>query len=151
MNDNSNGDEKPNKGQFQPGVSGNPNGRPPGSRNKLTEPEQVLRESGREIATKLAELAKEGDPVALPLAVRRLIPIAKQHPIVFDLPPITSVADAAHASNVVLAAVANGDLSPEEGSKLQDLFAKHIKIMEARDTDSRLQSIEEALEGHKQR
>jgi Family of unknown function (DUF5681) len=150
MDDNNDANEKRNKGHFQPGVSGNPNGRPVGSRNKLTESEQVLLQSGPEITAKLAELAKEGDAVALTLAVRRIIPIARQRSIIFDLPEITTVADAAHASNVVLTAVGKGDLSPDEGSKLQDLVAKHIKIMEARDTDSRLRALEEALERNKQ-
>ena len=148
--DNNNTNEKRNRGQFPPGVSGNLNGRPVGSRSKLTEAEQLLVQSGPEITNKLAEMAKDGDAVALTLAVRRIIPIAKQRPIVFDMPEITTVADAAHASSVVLTAVASGDISPDEGSKLQDLIAKHIKIMEARDTDSRLRALEEALERNKQ-
>src|SRR5690348_18382849 len=76
---------------FEPGTSGNPKGRPKGSRNKA----QLLLESMLEddcevILRKMVEKAKEGDPAALRLYVSRLLPVRRDRAVSFDLPDIKS-------------------------------------------------------------
>jgi len=71
------------KGQlFKPGKSGNPLGRPKGSKNKLTLLREAVRENAEEMV--LAEfekvvqatllLAKEGDPTALKIVWDQIMP-----------------------------------------------------------------------------
>src|SRR5215211_4292561 len=67
---------------FQPGQSGNPSGRPPGSRNKTTLAVDALLDGEAETLTRKAiELAKAGDLVALRLCLDRICPPRKgRHP-----------------------------------------------------------------------
>jgi len=60
---------------FQPGQSGNPDGRPKGARNAATVAAEVLLDGEAEAITrKCVELAKEGDTVALRLCLERILP-----------------------------------------------------------------------------
>lgn len=64
---------------FPKGVSGNPSGRPAGSRNRVTEALQTILEGeGERITRKAVELALEGNLVAIKLCLERLIPAQKQ-------------------------------------------------------------------------
>jgi hypothetical protein len=69
------------RGRFQPGQSGNPKGRPVGSRHKATLAALALLEGDLEvITTKLIEKAKAGEQWAITLVMNKLIPN--------DLPPV---------------------------------------------------------------
>jgi hypothetical protein len=57
---------------FEPGMSGNPNGRPKGSRNKTTMAMEILLDGEAELLTRKAvEKALAGDPLALRLGLGR--------------------------------------------------------------------------------
>jgi hypothetical protein len=63
---------------FQPGQSGNPAGRPRGSRNKRTVLlENILHGEGETIMRKLIELANRGELGAIRMCMDRLLPAAK--------------------------------------------------------------------------
>jgi Family of unknown function (DUF5681) len=72
---------------FEPGISGNPSGRPKGSRNKTTMAVQALLDGKAEALTRKAiELAKGGDITALRLCMERILPPRKDRPLSFDFP-----------------------------------------------------------------
>jgi hypothetical protein len=122
--------EKQRGRPFQVGQSGNPKGRPKGSRNKTTLLAEALLEGDAEaILRKLLEKAKEGDPTALRLCADRLLPARRDRPVVFDLDEIKNPDDIAKASGSVLAACAEGTLSPDEAGKIMNLIAAHQKNM----------------------
>jgi hypothetical protein len=74
---------------FQKGQSGNPAGRPPGSRNRAAMLLQNLLERDAErIARKAIDLAKAGDIAAIRMCMDRLVPTRKSDSIVFELPPL---------------------------------------------------------------
>jgi hypothetical protein len=128
---------------FEPGQSGNPNGRPKGKRNATTLAIEALMEGEAEDLTRAAiEKAKAGDVPALRLCLERLAPARKDAPITFDLPPIETVADAKSASAAVLAAVAAGDITPAEGGAVMALLVSHKLIVEATDFEERLAALE---------
>jgi hypothetical protein len=65
-------ERKKNNGQFSRGTSGNPAGRPSGSRNKATLlMEAMLEGEVEQLARKAIELAKKGDTQALRLCLER--------------------------------------------------------------------------------
>src|SRR5215510_1717675 len=100
---------------FKSGKSGNPLGRPKGSRNKTTmEVEALLEGDAEGIARKAVEKALEGDMAALRLCLERLLPPRRDRPVTFDLPIIQSVYDELNASSAILKACASGTLSPGE-------------------------------------
>ena len=94
---------------FEPGRSGNPLGRPMGSRNKPTlAVEALLDGEAAAITRKAIERALEGDLAALRLCLERILPPRRDRPVAFEFPKIETAADAVAASSAVLAACAAG-------------------------------------------
>jgi hypothetical protein len=89
--------EKPAKparrsGKFPKGTSGNPAGRPRGSRNRSTVLiESLLQEEAEPLTRKLIEMAKAGDPIAMRLCMDRLSPARKDRPIDLPLGPVETL------------------------------------------------------------
>src|SRR6516165_11199216 len=111
------GSKQANPGHFRPGQSGNPAGRPKGARNRSTIAAESLLEGEAEALTRKAvELALAGDTTALRLCIERLVPPRKDRLIEFAVPTITSAHDAAKAISAVLAAVAEGRITPAEAA-----------------------------------
>jgi Family of unknown function (DUF5681) len=132
---------------FRPGESGNPDGRPKGARNKTTLAIEALLDGESEAITrKLLEKATEGDMTALRLCLDRLLSPRRDRPVAFDLPPIESAADALSASSAVLAACAEGVLSPDEAAQVMDLISAHIRMHGAVDIEARVSALEKERE-----
>ncbi|NQV87596.1 MAG: hypothetical protein HQ492_11025, partial [Woeseiaceae bacterium] len=86
--------EKKQTTKFNPGRSGNPNGRPQGSRNKATLAIEALLDGQSEALTqKAVEMALAGDMQALKLCLERVCPPRKSRPIQIDLPKVETAAD----------------------------------------------------------
>ncbi len=130
------GKEQPKAGKrgFSPGVSGNPNGRPKGSRNKATLAAEALLEGEAEALTRKAiERALEGDATALRLCLDRLVPPRRDRPTPFDLPTLKEAADARDAFAAIIAATAEGELTPGEAATLAKLVADFAAVDDATD------------------
>ena len=135
---------KQKKPQFQPGRSGNPRGRPPGSRNKTTRAIDALFDGEAEALTRKAiELAKAGDLVALRLCLDRICPPRKDRPVPFSLPELRTAEDAKLAASALLKAVADGELTPSEASEIGRLLDSYTRILEREEFEKRLIRLEE--------
>jgi hypothetical protein len=129
---------------FKSGKSGNPSGRPAGSRNKATIAlEALLDGEGEALTRKAIELAKAGDLTAMRLCLERIIPARKDRPVTFRLPPIKTASDAAKASAAIVTAVAEGDLTPSEAAELGKLIESYVRTLEAHDFERRLARLEQ--------
>jgi len=129
---------------FKPGQSGNPKGRPKGSRNKTTLAVEALLDGEAETITRKAiEKAKGGDMTAIRLCLDRLVPPVKDKPVTFDLPGIDSAQDAAAAVGAVLRAVAYGDLTPIEAAEVSKIVNTYVTALEASDLEQRIAKLEE--------
>jgi hypothetical protein len=134
--------EKPRSG-FQPGQSGNPNGRPPGSRNKAKVALESLLDGEAEALTRKAvDMALAGDTTALRLCMERIYPARRDMPVSFDIPQLETPADAVKAMAAVLVAVAAGDLTPNEGNELAKLVDTFTRAIEANELDERIKRLE---------
>jgi hypothetical protein len=132
--------------RFQPGQSGNPGGRPKGSRNKATLALESLLDGEAEALTRKAiELALGGDMTALRLCLDRILPARKDRPVVFELSAIESAADAKMASAALLAAVAVGSLTPSEAAEVGKLIDAYLKAIEVTEVLARLEKLEQKL------
>jgi Family of unknown function (DUF5681) len=142
------GDEacKPRGRPFEPDHSGNPNGRPKGSRNKTTVLEELLDDEGEALVRKVIDKAQDGDIAALRLCIDRLVPRPRGRLVSFELPTIETAKDVATASAAILAACANGELSPEEAAVLMGLIEAHVRILGATEVEARLAALEAAAE-----
>lgn len=136
--------EKPaHAGQFKPGQSGNPAGKPKGARHKTTLAIEALLEGDAEAITKKAiEMAKRGDATAIRMCLDRLAPLRKDAAVRFTLPPIKTIAEAVEASSELLAAIADGDVTPDEGSRIMSLLTSHKVLVETGEFERRLEALE---------
>ena len=127
--------------QFQPGQSGNPHGRPVGSRNKVTVAiERLLEERAEVIVDRAIHMATYGDKAMLRLCLDRLYAPRKDRHIPFALPEMNSASDAVKAAAAITAGVAAGELTPSEAAHLSHLVANYAKAIEVEvaERDARL-------------
>ena len=130
---------------FQQGQSGNPNGRPRGSRNRSTQALEAILDGEAEALTRRAiEMALEGDGPAMRMCLDRLMPVRKDRPITFTLPEIETAADLTKATRALMQGVADGEITPSEAAELSKLVDAHVKAIEAVDFATRLAALEQA-------
>lgn len=118
-------------------------GKTPGARHKTTRAIEALLENEHEALTRKAVAkALEGDMVAMRLCLDRIAPPRKDAPISMTLPAVQSAADAVSASAAVLAAVASGEVTPDEGGRVMALLTAHKSLIETCDLEARLAALE---------
>lgn len=132
---------KPPKG-WQPGQSGNPKGRPVGSRNKKNIIAEEFEKDGSEVARVVMNAALEGDMQAANMVLQRLSPPlrARAEKVTFELTPDAPLHQQA---NQVLASVAEGAIDPETGKLLIDCIQSVAGIRAVDELEARLQALEE--------
>ena len=132
---------------FQKGESGNPAGRPRGSRNRATLlMEGLLADDAEAIGRKAVEMAKQGDMAAIRLCMDRLAPPRKDEPVAFELPPLEKPADSVAAAAKIAAAVAAGELTPSEAAELAKVIDVYVRAIATNAFDERLAKLEETTQ-----
>ena len=132
-------------GRFMKGYSGNPDGRPPGRRNKATEAAEVLLDGEVEALTRRAavELALDGQIGALRLCLDRIIPPRRQWAQRFDLPPMRSIADLGNTMAAITNAAMEGTITTGQAAELARVVDIFVRAVETSDFERRLQQLEE--------
>ena len=129
--------------QFKPGQSGNPNGRPAGSRHRTTLAIDALLDGDAERLTRKAiEMALRGDGTAMRLCLDRIAPARKDRPVPFTLPTLETAADAKGAAAAIVRAVSDGDLTPSEAAELSKILDNFLRVVEATEFEARLEALE---------
>jgi len=142
--------KRASRGRWSKGASGNPAGRPAGSRNKTTLLlEALLEGEGEKLTRKAIEKALEGDSLALRLCLERLLPPRRDRLINMSLPPIKKVRHVVQAFAEVTAAIAEGQITPCEGEQVAGILEIQRQIIESaeesEDFETRLAEIESLL------
>lgn len=131
---------------WKKGQSGNPRGRPKGSRNQATLLAIAAMEGElAEVVRVVIDAAKNGDMGAARLVVDKLIPATRERPLSIDLPAVATAEECAAAQAKVLSAVAAGDLLPSEGEVLAGLIEQQRRSLETSELSERLAVIETQL------
>jgi len=139
------------KGQFKKGSSGNPTGRPAGSRNKSTMAcEELLAGQAEKLTQKAMEMALEGNIQAMRLCLERIIPVRTERCITLESRPVESVKDLPVQFQDILRAVAEGRITPGEGESVLSILSGHARIMEIAEVDRRLAVLEANTENVKE-
>lgn len=129
--------------RFQPGLSGNPRGKIRGSRHRVTIlAERMMQDDARDVVQAVVDAAKDGDMVAARLVLDRVLPARRGRPLQLSLPPVTTPADLSAAVAVLVAEVAAGRLTAEEGAAVGALLGLQGKILELNDLARRVTEIE---------
>src|SRR5215470_12295734 len=127
---------------FTRGQSGNPNGRPMGARNRTTLAVEALLDGEAEKLThKAVALALKGNVACLRLCLDRLVPPRRDRPVNFTLPAMNSADDAGRAISAITAAVASGELTPNEAAELSRVVDGYVKALEATEIERRIQTL----------
>ena len=138
--------QRPNlKPPWRPGQSGNPNGRPKGARNMATRAVEALLDGEAEtLSRKAIDQALEGNTTALRLCLERIAPPRKCSPVTIDLPgQIETAKDIQAALASVLKAVAEGEISPDEGSTVSTILETKRKAIETVEFEEQFAVLEE--------
>ncbi len=126
---------------FVKGQSGNPAGRPRGSRNRAALAAEAQMEAvGEELARKAIELARSGNNAALRLCLGLVMPRGRERPVCFAMPRIESAADVRAASTEVAAAMGRGELSPAEAMDVLRVIDEVLKLLGKADAMERAQA-----------
>ena len=135
-----------NPTQFKPGQSGNPAGKPKGTRNATTLAlEALLDGQASALTQKAIILALAGDMAALRLCLDRILPPRKDSPVAFDLPEMKTLNDAVPAMGALVKAVGDGDLTPTEAGELTKMVQAFAKIIETAELEERVRKLEETI------
>lgn len=133
---------------FEKGQSGNPAGRPRGSRNRRAQlVEKLYDESAAALVQAAIALAIKGDGTALRVCMDRVAAPMKERTVEFELPPMTTAADAITALAAITQAVAEGDLTPTEAGDLAKLVQGFAQTVSTADLEQRIKRIEELQQG----
>jgi hypothetical protein len=134
---------------FVKGQSGNPAGRPAGSRNKFTaEMQEALEESGLPLIQRLLELAGQGNTGAMRQCLDRLI--GKHKPSSVALPAPDSPNYVVTALAEIHRALGAGEIASDEASRLVDFVGRTARVLASKaaaeiDFAERLARVEEVL------
>lgn len=131
--------EKKPKG-WQPGISGNPKGKPPGS-GELQRLRASIAANVPEILAGLVLAAKGGDIQAARLILERVLPPVKaiEQAVKLELPDGVTLTAKASA---VLSAAAMGDIAPGQAAQLIAALGTLAKISEVDELAARIATLE---------
>jgi hypothetical protein len=125
---------------FQKGQSGNPAGRPRGSRNRAAElGYSLLEKELTMVMDKVIELITAGNTAALKMYLDRIVPV--QHGSC-ELPPLAKPADSIGAMTAIAEAVADGELAPSEAASVTRVVEAFAQAIELHDFDARITELE---------
>ena len=127
---------------WQPGQSGNPRGRPVGSRNKKNVIADEFAKDGSAVARVVMDAALAGDMQAANLVLQRLSPPlrARAEKVTFELTPDAPLTTQAQQ---IMTAVAEGSIDPETGQLLINCITAFAGLKQVDELEARLIALEE--------
>ena len=130
---------------FAPGKSGNPGGRPQGSRNKATVILDALADGeALEVLTRVVAAAKAGDLRAAEILLSRAWPARKGRAVALDLPDIRCSGDILRALGKTIRAMGAGKITPDEAAAIAGVMEQNRKLIETVEIEERLTKLEQA-------
>ena len=129
---------------FRPGESGNPAGKPRGTRNRATRLlDRMAETDAADVLQTVIDRAKGGDMAAAGLLMSRIWPPRKGRPVEFEIPPLTTASDLVAALSSLIQAVASGFLTPDEGQAVASVLETQRKAIEIFELEARVARLEE--------
>lgn len=133
--------------KFKPGESGNPQGRPKGSKNRTT---KLLESLGNDLevlldTTKRAALS--GDMVAMRILLDRLLPPRKATVPDIEVPYLEQANTISQKVDAILHAIGRGEVPADIGSQLITALGTAARIEEITQFKDRLEGLEQAVKG----
>jgi hypothetical protein len=129
--------------RYQKGKPAGP-GRPAGSRNKSTAwIDAVGHDATEALIRTVLEAATGGDMRAASIVLARTWPHRRGRPVELDLPSVEKAGGLVQAQAAVVAALARGELTPDEAAAVASLLENQRRAIEMHDLEKRLRQLEE--------
>ena len=129
--------------RFKPGKSGNPKGKPKGARDRRSVWREKLGGELDAVLERVVTAAKAGDMQAISLILSRTCPPLRARGEPVALPALSKAKSFSELARGILAAIAAGDISPDQGSDLLGAVVSATKIVESDELATRLAALEE--------
>jgi len=131
-------------GRFKPGQSGNPAGKPPGTKHHATRlAEHLMEGAAGSVVQAVLAAAEGGDMVAARLVLERIAPVRKGRPVVLPLPVVNTAADVLAALGATVQAMADGEITPDEAATVAGVLEVKRRAIETSELEARIKAIEE--------
>jgi Family of unknown function (DUF5681) len=128
---------------FAPGQSGNPRGRRPGVRLRITVlAEKLMQNDVPDVVRSVVAAARGGDMVAARLILERIVPVRRGSPVALKLPLVDRPADLVAALAAVTEAVSTGELTPDEGQAVAAILEGQRRAIETAELEERIARLE---------
>ena len=132
---------------FERGQSGNPAGKPPGARHRITVlAETLMADDAEAVVRAVVAAAKGGDMTAARLILDRISPPRKGCPVSFKLPTVETAGDVSKALSALMASLACGELTPDEATAICGVIETKRKGIETQELESRIVALEQAAQ-----
>jgi hypothetical protein len=143
MVDAGNSEPKQRGRPFRKGQSGNPAGKPKGTRHRATMAVQALLDGEADALTrKCIELAKEGDTTVLRLCMERLAPAMRSRAVELPMPTIDTADDVLKSQAATIRAMAAGKITPGEAATIAGVLDAKRKAIETIVLEERVAKLE---------
>lgn len=130
-------------GRWKPGQSGNPKGKPVGTRNRASLlAEQLIGSEAEKLVRAVIDKALSGDSTCLRLCLERLSPPVRERPVCIPLPALAGVGDATSILSELVVGVASGDVLPSEAAAVAGVVESFRRAVETQDLERRVAELE---------
>ena len=124
--------------KFQPGVSGNPKGKPK-DKTPATLLRKAIVEDMPEIILTLVEQAKNGDTTAAKILLDRCCPTLKPQALAINIPINGTLAE---QGDEIIKATLSGNIPPDIGAQLINALSNQGKLVELQELTERIEILE---------
>lgn len=128
------------KGHWKPGQSGNPDGRPKGSKNPSTKLRELI--DAEAIVKKLEAAALAGDVQAARTLLERALPVYRATAEPVQVQGMGGADTLTDKARVVLEAVADGRIPPDVGAQLVGAIGTVARVVELDELLRRIEALE---------
>ncbi len=126
--------------KFKPGQSGNPEGRPKGSKDRRTSYRALLEPHAEDLINKAVTMAKEGDTTMLRLCIDRIVsPYRAIDPLVI-LDDLSG--NLTEKGEKIIEAMGDGKITPSDTSNMLTALASQARITEIDELEKRIGRLE---------
>ena len=125
---------------FKKGESGNPDGRPKGSKDKRTQYRELFEPHADDLIQKAIDLALAGDTACLKMCIDRLVSPFRAKDATVTLDDIEG--SLTEKGEKIITAMGNGEVTPSDASSMLSALAAQARIIEIEELEKRVSDLE---------